>query len=521
MNHSTRRLRIAALASVAIFALPLAGPAYLLAFDAHAAPVAESAPKSLPGGAVSYAPIVAANKPAVVTITTKGKAEPAQMTRRDLERQFGGEDVPFGEFFKRFFESPEGRNFGGPQGPGNGGPRFGERPRGSGLGSGFIISGDGTIVTNNHVIADASTITVVLDDGTELEAKLLGRDPKTDLAVIKVEAGKDLPSLSWGDSEAIQLGDPVLAIGNPFGIGTTVTSGIVSARGRDLRNGPYDDFLQVDAPINKGNSGGPLFAIDGKVVGVNTAIYSPNGGNVGVAFAIPAKQAQEIVARLLKDGTIQRGYIGVQIQPVTQEVADAVGLAKAEGAIVAEVDPATPAGQAGIKSGDIVTKFGGADVASPKALARAVGDRSPGTKEQITVWRQGKEVTLDITVGNPDENKTAAADGNEVPNKNMAEVTVPDLGIELSDITPEMRESLGLEDGSQGAIVSKVDGGEAAERGISNGDIIVSVNQEPVVSASAAREIISKAKADGKKSVLLLVQRKDNQSFVALPFSRG
>jgi serine protease Do len=507
------KLRAVALASAAMLALPLT-------LDARAEAVPQSAPQTLPGGAVSYAPIVAANKPAVVTITTKGKVEQSQFNPRELERQFGGEEGPFGEFFKRFFESPEGP-FGGPQGPGNRGPRFGERPRGAGLGSGFIIDGNGTIVTNNHVVADAGEINVVLDDGSEFPAKLLGRDPKTDLAVLKIEAGKDLPALAWGDSEAIRLGDPVLAIGNPFGIGTTVTSGIVSARGRDLRNGPYDDFLQVDAPINKGNSGGPLFAVDGKVVGVNTAIYSPNGGNVGVAFAIPAKQAQEIVARLLKDGTIERGYIGVQIQPVTQEVADAVGLSKAEGALVSEVNENTPAGKAGIRSGDIVTKFGGQPVDSPKSLARAVGDRAPGAKETIAVWRQGKEVVLDITVGNPDDQQAAATDGNDQPEKNTGEVTVPDLGIELADITAEMRESLGLAEGATGAIVKKVDSAEANERGIREGDIIVSVNQEPVETAKAAREIIAKAKADGRKSVLLLVQRKDDQSFVALPFAQG
>lgn len=521
MKHvpANRRLRIALLFSTALVALPLAGGQFLHSAPAIAAPVADSAPRQLQGGAVSYAPIVAANKPAVVTITTKGKAEPGQLSRQDPEGQGGG-DNPFNEFFKRYFEGQE-NPFGGPQGPRNRDPRRDGERRGAGLGSGFIISGDGIIVTNNHVVEDAGEITVVLDDGTELPAKLLGRDPKTDIAVIKVEAGRDLPSLAWGDSEAISLGDPVLAIGNPFGIGTTVTSGIVSARGRDLRNGPYDDFIQVDAPINKGNSGGPLFAIDGKVVGVNTAIYSPNGGNVGVAFAIPAKQAQEIVARLLKDGSIERGYIGVQIQPVTAEVAEAVGLAKPEGALVAEVSEATPAGKAGIKSGDIVVSFAGKPVDSPKALARAVGDKAPGAKETITVWRQGKEVTLDITVGDPNENKTASAEGTEQPGVNTGEVIVADLGIELADLTAEMRESLGLAADASGAIVSKVDGGKAEERGIAEGDIIVSVNQEPVNSAKAARDVIAKAKAEGKKSVLLLVQRKDNQSFVALPFAKG
>ena len=517
---SLRQKKLIDLACATILALPLSLGGIYTNLPAYAAPVAESSPKILSSGAVSFAPIVSANKPAVVTIKTKGKAEPAQFSRRDLERQFG-EETPFGEFFKKYFDDQE-NPFGGPQAPGGGnGPRFGGEPRLSGLGSGFILDGNGTVVTNNHVIEDASEIIVVLDDGSELEAKLIGRDAKTDLAVLKIETSKDLPSLSWGDSDVMQTGDPVLAIGNPFGIGTTVTSGIVSARGRDLRNGPYDDFLQVDAPINKGNSGGPLFSVDGKVIGVNTAIYSPNGGNVGVAFAIPSKQAKEIVARLLKDGSIERGYIGVQIQPVTPEVAEAVGLANAQGAIVAQVEPSTPAGLAGIKAGDIVVKFAGVPIDGPKALARAVGDMKPGTRQTIAVWRQGKEITLDITVGDPEAAKQVATDGNDEPTQNSKEVIVADLGIELADITAEMRESLGMPDDAKGAIVSKVDNGETRERGIDQGDIIVSVNQEPVVSAKAARELIAKAKSEGKKSVLLLVQRKDNQTFLALPFAKG
>jgi serine protease Do len=512
----TRRMRIAVLASAALVAAPLAYGSLWQDPIAFAKPVAESAPKIVQNGAVSYAPIVSANRPAVVTIQVSGKAESNsnQFSMEDLQRRFGGEDSPFNEFFKRFFEEGPGTQQGRPNRP-HGMPQM------TGLGSGFIIDGNGTIVTNNHVIDGASEITVILDDETELKAKLVGTDPKTDLAVIKVDAGRDLPSLSWGVSQNIEPGDPVLAIGNPFGIGTTVTSGIVSARGRDLRSGPYDDFLQVDAPINRGNSGGPLFSVDGKVIGVNTAIYSPNGGNVGVAFAIPSDQARQIVDRLITDGSIERGYIGVQIQPVTKDVAEAVGLANAEGAIVAQVDESTPAGKAGVKPGDIVTRFGSTPVDSPKTLARVVADVKPGTKETLTVWRQGKEVTLDVTVGNMKDQQVASAGEGSAPSASDGSVDLPDLGMKLADLTGEMRESLGLEGDAGGAIVTEIDEGAARERGISEGDIIVSVNQEPVTSAAGARDAIAKVKKDGKKSVLLLVQRKDGQNFVALPFAQS
>ncbi len=513
----TRRMRIAALASAALVAAPLAYGSLAQDPFAFAKPVPESAPKIVQNGAVSYAPIVNANRPAVVTIKVSGKSENQQFSMNDLQRRFGGEDTPFGDFFKRFFEEGGPGMQGRPDRPR--GPQG--MPRTSGLGSGFIVDGNGTIVTNNHVIDGASEITVILDDETELKATLVGTDPKTDLAVIKVDAGRDLPSLSWGVSQNIEPGDPVLAIGNPFGIGTTVTSGIVSARGRDLRSGPYDDFLQVDAPINRGNSGGPLFSVDGKVIGVNTAIYSPNGGNVGVAFAIPSDQAQQIVARLIEDGSIERGYIGVQIQPVTKDVAEAVGLAEAEGAIVAMVDETTPAGKAGVKSGDIVMKFGSTQIDSPKTLARVVADVKPGTKEKLTVWRQGKEVVLDVTVGNMKDQQVASAQTGDAPSTADGSVDLADMGIKLTDLTDEMRESLGLDADAAGAIVSEVSEGAAAERGITEGDIVVSVNQEPVTSAIGARDAIAKAKKEGRKSVLLLVQRKDGQNFVALPFAQS
>ena len=317
-------------------------------------------------------------------------------------------------------------------------PQHQDGERGMALGSGFIVSSDGIIVTNNHVIDNAIDIKVTLDDGTELPAKLLGADPKSDLAVLKITASKPLTTLAWGDSDTLKLGDQILAIGNPFGIGTTVTAGIVSARGRDLHSGPYDDFIQIDAPINHGNSGGPLVDHSGNVVGINTAIYSPNGGSVGVGFAIPSDQAQRIVAKLEKSGSIDHGYLGVQIQPVTADVADAVGLTKAEGALVATVNAGTPAAHAGLKTGDIVMTVGSETVKSPRDLSRLVADLSPGAKEAMTVWRNGKTVDLSVTVGGNDGDQkqaSAAKDDSKMQ-------TGPSIGVALADLTPDVRQQL-------------------------------------------------------------------------------
>ena len=387
----TRRRRILALAGVAIITAPLLigtvmkiGQAY-----AFANPV-EQATQSIR----SFADIVAADKPAVVTITTKI----AQANGSPDAPQFGP-GSPYDEFFRQFF--------------GNNGPMpqpMRSRPGGQvveALGSGFTIGSEGTIVTNNHVIDGAGEIKVTLDDGQDFAAKLVGRDAKTDLAVLKIEAGKPLPTIAWGDSHKLRAGDGILAIGNPFGIGTTVTSGIVSARGRDLHNGPYDDFIQVDAAVNHGNSGGPLVDIYSKVVGINTAIYSPNGGNVGVGFAIPSDQAEKIVARLMRDGSIEHGYIGVQIQPMTKAVANALGLGRAEGALVSDVFPDSPASHAGLKTGDVVTTFGGKPVASPDDLLRLVADVAPDTTNKVTIWRGDKQINLSVTIGGSADEKRA------------------------------------------------------------------------------------------------------------------
>ena len=387
MSNILMRYRAAALLGAAVIIAPLS----IAAFAGHgAAANAATGPAvavPLMSGA-SFAPIVSADKPAVVTITTVIKADNAG---NDETSQLGG-NSPFDEQFRQFF-----RDQGIPlpdQAPQ-------QRPaqRAEALGSGFIVTTDGYIVTNNHVIDKASSITVTLDDGTQMPAKLVGTDPKNDLAVPKIKPAKPLATVAWGDSDTLRVGDQVLAIGNPFGIGTTVTAGIVSARGRDLHSGPYDDFIQIDAPINRGNSGGPLVDAAGRVVGINTAIYSPNGGSVGVGFAIPSDQAQKVVAELMKDGSIQHGFIGVEIQPVTADIADAIGLRQAEGALVAGVNDGTPAARAGLKAGDIITALGGSPIKSPRDLSRMVADLSPGTSKSVSVWRTGKTKDLSITVG--------------------------------------------------------------------------------------------------------------------------
>lgn len=501
-----RRHRLAALLGAAIILSPFALSPVLQGPRAHAAEQQPTAP--LTGSLAangSFAAVVAADKPAVVTITTKMKADPSDAS--NLES-----NSPFDEYFRQFF---------GEQGMPQAAPR---RPaqQTEALGSGFIIASDGTIVTNNHVIDGATEITVTLDDGTQMAATLVGRDAKTDLAVLKVTPTKSLPTVSWGDSDKLRLGDPILAIGNPFGIGTTVTAGIVSARGRDLHSGPYDDFIQVDAPINHGNSGGPLVAGDGTVVGITSAIYSPNGGSVGVGFAIPSDQARAVVAKLMKDGSIEHGYIGVQIQPVTPDVADAIGLDHASGALVAHVVEDSPAAQAGIETGDVITSVAGREIKGPKDLSRTIADVAPGARETVDLWRKGQSVQATVVVGqNGDEQKMAAAEneGRQAPN---AGLRVPALGLGLTDITPRVRKAMNLPDAERGALVESVSPEKAAAAaGIQAGDVIISVNNAPVKSANEASRAVSQANKSGRKTVLLLIQRGEDQTFIAVPLAHA
>jgi len=335
----------------------------------------------------SFAPLVEITRPAVVTVKTLGRAGRAHSGGQ------GQIDPEMREFMERFF----GPDFAVPnqrrRAPGGNGARP------SGIGSGFIIESKGVIVTNNHVIDGADAISVALSDGAELSATLIGADAKTDLAVLRVEAGRDLPTVPWGDSDDVKVGDWAIAIGNPFGFGGTVTAGIVSARGRDIRSGPYDDFLQVDASINRGNSGGPLFDQQGNVIGVNTAIFSPSGGNVGIGFAIPANQAREIVADLIEDGEVERGWLGVSIQQVTPAIAESLGLDHAKGALISELTGNGPAARDGLKRGDIILGFDGAEIDTLRDLTRAVADTAPGTRAEVRVLRKGSERTVTVRTG--------------------------------------------------------------------------------------------------------------------------
>lgn len=457
----------------------------------------------------SYADIVAADKPAVVTVTVE-----VVQPQPEMQQGFGGQ-MPPDEFFRRFF-GENGPFPGIPMMPGgpNGGPGQGApQQRGMALGSGFIISDDGTIVTNNHVVENGTKITVTLDDGTELPATLVGTDAKNDIAVLKVEAKGKLPTVQWGDSDALRLGDPVLAIGDPFGIGTTVTSGIVSARGRDLHNGPYDDFIQVDAAINHGNSGGPLVDASGKVVGINTAIYSPNGGNVGVGFAIPSAQAEKVVEKIVAKGTIEHGFIGVQIQPVDKDVANALGLQEEGGALVASVQPGSPAEKAGIKSGDVILKVNGQATADPKALARTIADLAPGDMAKLDVWRAGKPEKLDLTVGKLPGAEPASAEPGTPEASSLA-----DLGIKVQTLSDQDAQNLGLDPGTGGVVITDVSpDGTAAAEGLAPGDVIVSVNQVPVASVEALTKALDAAKSSDRTAALLMVERRGQPSFVAVP----
>lgn len=504
MTSILRRYRIAALLGAAFVAAPLAMPVFLHNTPAFAQAGLSAVPGPVTSGG-SFAGIVAADKPAVVTVTTEMKTQ----------EQATDDTTPFDQQFRQFF-GEQGIPLPQQQ------PQQRQSQTAEALGSGFIISPDGYIVTNNHVIDNATSIKVTLDDGTELPATLVGADPKSDLAVLKIASPKPLAVISWGDSDRLKAGDQILAIGNPFGIGTTVTAGIVSARGRDLHSGPYDDFIQIDAPINHGNSGGPLVDVEGKVVGINTAIYSPNGGSVGVGFAIPSDQAQNVVVRLMKDGSIHHGFIGVQIQPVTPDVANAIGLATAEGALVAKVEAGTPAGRAGIRTGDVITALGGQAIKSPRDLSRMVADLSPGQKEHVTVWRQGETKDVLLTVGGNDGQSAQTSSDNGQQKGDASSQALPMIGIGLADITPAIREALNLPQDEKGTIVESVAPSKpAAEAGLQAGDVIVSVNQIAVKSAADAKAAIAQAGKAGRKSVLLLIQRGDSQTYVAVPFAQG
>jgi len=423
---------------------------------------------------------------------------------------------PFEEFFKDFLnkQHPHG------QGQGQGQPQA-ETRKATSLGSGFIIDPAGYVVTNNHVIADADEITVILHDNTSLKAELVGRDTKTDIAVLKVKSDKPLVAVGWGDSDKARVGDWVLAIGNPFGLGGTVTAGILSARQRDINSGPYDDFLQTDASINRGNSGGPMFNMDGQVIGINTAIYSPSGGSIGIGFAIPSALAQEVVHELITepDHTVHRGWLGVRIQAVTDEIAESLGLDKARGALVASVTDNGPAQAAGIQPGDVIVTFDGKPVPDMHQLPRLVAETPVDKNVPVTVWRKRASLDLKVKVGRLQEVETASADAGDKPAPKQQQVndTVKTLGMTLSDVTPALKEKYSLGDDAKGVVVLDVaKDGPSAEKGLRPGDVIMEAAQEEMKSASQVAGKVADAKKSGRKSILLLVERQGDLRFVAL-----
>ena len=419
---------------------------------------------------------------------------------------------PFEEFFDDFFKNRRG----GPGGKGGGDL---QPHRTNSLGSGFIIDESGVVVTNNHVIADADEINVIMNDGTKIKAEIVGIDKKTDLAVLKFKPPRPLTAVKFGDSDKLRLGDWVVAIGNPFSLGGTVTAGIVSAKNRDISSGPYDSYIQTDAAINRGNSGGPLFNLDGEVIGVNTLIISPSGGSIGIGFAVPSKTVAGVVDQLRQFGELRRGWLGVRIQTVTDEIAESLNIKPARGALVAGVDDKGPAKPAGIEPGDVVVKFDGHDIKDPKDLSRIVADTAVGKEVDVLVIRKGQEETHKVTLGRLDDNEKvqqAAAKSDDQPVDRP--VTQKALGLDLATLNKDLRTRYKIKDSVKGVVITSVDAtSDAADKRLSAGDVIVEVAQEAVSSGADIKKRVDQLKKDGKKSVLLLVANGDGElRFVAL-----
>ena len=502
-------LKSTAVAGLAAVVLSSGLPARVT--GAFAEPVRIEAPQM-----TGFAPIVKAVSPAVVSVRVESRVQQVADDQSGFSFDFGPgmDQLPDNSPLKRFF-----KQFGGPDG--QGGKQQGQKKPGDkgplrpvAQGSGFFISEDGYIVTNNHVVNDGSAYVVVMNDGTELPAKLVGTDPRTDLAVLKVEAkDRKFTYVKWADDTKANVGDWVVAVGNPFGLGGTVTAGIISAMGRDINSGPYDDFIQIDAAVNRGNSGGPTFNLNGEVVGINTAIFSPSGGSVGIAFDIPATTAQTVVAELIKSGKIDRGWLGVQIQPVSKDIAESLGLAQAQGALVIQPQEDSPGLKAGIKKGDVVTAVNGEPVKDARDLAKRIGSMRPGTKADITIWRDGKSQTLQLTVGTlPPEQKMASKDGNSQQDQTeQKQTSLESLGI-----------TVGPSDDGKGVQILSVDpNSAAADAGIKQGDRIAAVNNKDVSSGKDITSQLDAAKKEGRSKALFQVETDNGSRFVALPTDKG
>ena len=495
-----RNRRIRARTAIAgAITLALAGGGLVLAQSAPVTDESKAAPSAafVGSGMPSFADVAERVSPAVVNVTVVSQAQSPRM-------QFKGhpdlpEGTPFDEFFRRFFETPD---------------TPGASPhRSMAAGSGFVIDPQGHIVTNNHVVDGASEVTVTFNGGTKLEARVIGRDPKTDLALLEVDAEHPLPHVDLGDSASARVGDWVLAVGNPFGLGGTVSAGIISARGRDINSGPYDDYIQIDAPINRGNSGGPLFDAYGRVIGVNTAIYSPTGGNVGIGFAIPAETVRTIVSQLESIGHVERGWLGVQIQPVTEEIAAGLGLKDTKGVLVADILPDGPASTSDIQAGDVIVRAGGEPMEDYQDLPKLIAATQAGTKMRFDIIRNGKPVAVTIEIGRmPDDQTLALADPGSSGSGGETR-----LGVFLSPLTPEIRAQNGIDEETTGVYVSKVQPGSPADdAGIEAGTVISMVGAEHVSTPDQVAKAVRRAGDEERDTLVLRVEKDGRPLFVAI-----
>ncbi len=463
----------------------------------------------LPGhaheGGDSHADLAQRLLPSVVSIYTE--------TKVDAQEDGNGNPysgTPFEEFFDRFFKKqvPDQKN---------------KTPRSMpwALGSGFIISGDGHIVTNVHVIDKASKVLVRLDDGTQHEASVVATDSKTDIALLKIEVSEELPAVPFGDSDVVRIGDVALAIGNPFGFGNSVTAGIISARQRDIRAGPYDQFLQTDAPINRGNSGGPLFNIDGEVIGVNTLIYSPSGGSVGIGFAVPSNVVAHVISQLKEYGRTRRGWLGVRIQPVTPEIAEGLNLPLAEGALVASVTPDSPAEAAGLQVGDTIIRFNGIAIEDMRELPRAVVQTEVGLNVEVIVIRDGEELAIDVVLGELEAYEASLAGASEPGSEpdygdRYAEDDIL-LGMEIRPLDPNLAKEFGLEEDREGLVITRVEPDGPADRGgVQVGDLLLNVGRDVVETVDEVANLLEEAQARDARAVVLRIEREGNPSYLAL-----
>ena len=485
MTHRAGRFSLAVFAAVAI------------AWPLLAVPAAARGPENI-------SDVAEAVIDAVVNISTKQSVD---MSNNAMPQLPPGS--PFEEFFDEFLKNRRGQNGQGGQTP----------RRVNSLGSGFIIDASGLVVTNNHVIADSDEINVILNDGTTLKADIVGRDTKTDLALLRVKPEKPLKAVKFGDSDKLRLGEWVIAIGNPFSLGGTVTAGIVSARNRDINSGPYDNYIQTDAAINRGNSGGPLFNLNGEVIGVNTAIISPSGGSIGIGFSVPSKTVVAVIDQLRQFKEVRRGWLGVRIQQVTDEIADSLNIKPARGALIAGIDDKGPAKPAGIEPGDVVVKFDGQDIKEMRDLPKIVAETPVGKDVEVTIIRKGKEEKKIVKLGRLNDEKQAAltpkkddAGGDDKPAVKKA------LGLDLANLTAELRKKHNIKDNVKGVLITGVDANSpAAEKRLAPGMVIAEVQQQPVATAADLQQRIDKLKKDGKKAVVLLVVSPDGDpTFVAL-----